>query len=123
MKHALLAACAALAPGQALAETTIIDTAGLPNQAVYETAQLTPLALSQQAGTPAVVLLRVPAGDEVPPHTAETALRLLTVIEGEMSWGDGESIDPEAETIDSPGSVLVLPLGVPHWLAARNGDV
>ena len=40
-----------------------------------------------------------------------------------MSWGDGETIDRAAERTYAPGSVLMLPSGLPHWLAARDGDI
>lgn len=122
MKTVMLAALATLASAAAHAETTIVDPATLPHKTVYEIAQLTPLALNE-AGAPAVVLLRVPAGQQVPPHTAAKGLRLITVIDGELFWGDGDTINRDAETVHAPGSVLVLPAGVSHWLAARNKDV
>ena len=122
MKRFMLAMIALSAPSIAAAETVEVDVSELPSRTVYETAQATPLAVTAD-GTPAIVLLRVPAGNEVPPHATESGLRLLTVIEGQMSWGDGETIDRAAERTYAPGSVLMLPSGVPHWLAARNGDV
>lgn len=123
MRIPALAAAIALAPMMAQAdETKLIDTSALPSMTVYEVAELTPLALSP-AGKPAVILLDLEDGDVVPPHAAETGLRLLTVIKGDMSWGDGSAVDEAAETVYPAGSVLTLPAGVDHWLAARNGDV
>ncbi|MEO1222669.1 MAG: hypothetical protein AAFX92_00445 [Pseudomonadota bacterium] len=106
----------------ALAETTLIDTSVLPAMQVYDVAELTPLAVSA-AGAPAVVLLDLDNGDVVPPHATESGLRLLTVLSGEMSWGDGSTIDQTQETVYPAGSILTLPAGQDHWLAARGGDV
>ncbi|MEM8587257.1 MAG: cupin domain-containing protein [Pseudomonadota bacterium] len=106
----------------ALAETTLIDTSALPAMQVYDVAELTPLAVSA-SGAPAVVLLDLDAGDVVPPHATQSGLRLLTVLSGEMSWGDGSTIDQAQETVYPAGSILTLPAGQDHWLAARSGDV
>ena len=123
MRMPALAASIALLPLSATAaETSLIDTSALPSKPVWEVAQLTPLALSAE-GAPAVVLLDLDAGVVVPPHATKTGLRLLTVISGDMSWGDGSTIDETAETVYPAGSILTLPAGLKHWLAARNGPV
>ena len=123
MKRAMLTLMALGASTVAMAETIELDLSELPSRTVFETAEAMPLAVTAD-GAPAVMLLRVPAGVEVPPHATETGLRLLTVIEGPMSWGDGETIDRAAERTYPAGSVLMLPAGLPHWLAARgDGDV
>lgn len=116
----ILAAALALMPLPAAAETSLIDTSVLPSQDVYDVATLTPLALAPD-GSPAVVLLDIEAGEVVPPHRAESGVRLVTVISGEMSWGDGSDVDEARETVHPQGSILVLPAGVDHWVAARNG--
>ena len=117
----LLAALALMTP-RAAAESIELDIGLLPSRTMHETALATPLAVTDD-GMPAVVLLRVPAGREVPPHAAESGLRLLTVIEGQLSWGNGDTVDRAAETLHRPGSVLMVPAASPHWLAARDGDV
>ncbi|MEM1427901.1 MAG: hypothetical protein AAGG09_00430 [Pseudomonadota bacterium] len=122
MKQPLLAALLAAAPALAAAETTLIDVDTLPSRTVYDVAELTPLALSAE-GAPAVVLLSLDAGDVVPPHAAESGLRLLTVLSGDLSWGDGGSIDGSKERLYGPGSLLTVPAGLDHWLAARSGPV
>jgi len=106
----------------AAAETTVVDLAALPGVEVYGTATLTPLALSA-AGSPAAVLLDLAAGEVVPPHATESGLRLLTVLSGDLFWGDGEAVDPAAETRHAPGAMLAIPAGADHWLAARNGPL
>lgn len=122
MKTLLFAALAAPFALPALAETVAVDPATLPAKTVYDAATLTPLVLSA-AGEPAVVLLDVAAGQVVPPHATESGLRLLTVISGDMSWGDGDTVDPAAEQIYPAGSFLLLPPGEMHWLAARSDAV
>ena len=123
MRIPTLSAIIALLPLSAGAEqTTLIDISVLPSVQAFDVAELTPLALTSD-GAPAVVLLDLEAGDVVPPHATETGLRLLTVISGQMSWGDGSVIDEAQEIVYPAGSVLTLPAGLDHWLAARNGDV
>lgn len=122
MKIILAALVLALTSSLAIADTTLIDTKKLPTKQVHEVAQLTPLVLDA-AGKPAVVLLDVAAGDVVPPHTAKSGLRLMTVLSGDLFWGDGSVADPEKETVYPAGSVLTLPAGLDHWLAARNGPI
>ena len=123
MRVPTLAAAIALLPLSANADqTTLIDTSTLPSVQAFDVAELTPLAITSE-GAPAIVLLDLQAGDVVPPHATETGLRLLTVISGDMSWGDGSVIDEVQETVYPAGSILTLPAGLDHWLAARNGDV
>ncbi|MEM6943230.1 MAG: hypothetical protein AAF416_20775 [Pseudomonadota bacterium] len=122
MRRAFAALLGIATCGVAQAETVLIDTERLPAREVYDVALLTPLALTPN-GTPAVVLLSLDAGDVVPPHTASGGLRLLTVLSGEMSWGDGAAIAEEQEVVHGPGSILALPADASHWLAARSGPV
>lgn len=117
---AALALCAL--PTAATAEADLIDVDALDKRIVFEVAELTPLALSAD-GTPAVVLLDVAAGDVVPPHAAIGALRILTVLSGELSWGDGSTVDEGKERIFTAGSVVTVPPYIDHWVAARSGPV
>ncbi|MEM9475739.1 MAG: hypothetical protein AAGA71_10610 [Pseudomonadota bacterium] len=109
-------------PAMATAETKLIDTSLLPARTVYDVAELTPLALTAE-GAPAMLLLSVDAGDVVPPHATQSGLRLLTVLSGEMSWGDGDAVDEGVERRFGPGSVLAVQAGDMHWVAARSGPV
>lgn len=104
----------------ALADTLPVDPAALESRIVHETGKLTPLALSA-AGSPAVGLLDVAAGDVVPPHATDSGLRLITVVSGTLFWGDGDTVDPAAEIAYPAGSFLLLPAGQMHWVAARDG--
>lgn len=122
MRPLLASMIMAALPVAALADTTLIDTGKLPTKEVYGIAELTPLAVSS-SGTPTVVLLDLEAGDVVPPHATKSHLRLLTVLSGDLSWGEGGTIDQARENVYPAGSVLTVPSGHDHWLAARNGPL
>lgn len=61
--------------------------------------------------------------DALPPYAAKRGLRLLTVISGAMSWGDGGKVDESRETVYPPGSLLTVPAKLDYWLAARSEPV
>ena len=109
-------------PASSAEQTSLLDTDSLPRKKVYGVADLTPLAVSE-AGTPVVALLDLRAGDVVPPHVTASGLRLLTVLQGNLSWGDGKKVDQAVERIYPAGSILMLPAGVYHWAASRSEDV
>lgn len=122
MKLSLLALAIAALPALAQAESKPIDLSGLPSKTVHEVATLTPLALTE-AGMPSMLLLDIPVGEVMPPHATPSGLRLLTVLSGEMSWGNGDTVDEGAETVYQPGDMLAIPAGADHWIAARSGPV
>ncbi|WP_299150885.1 hypothetical protein [uncultured Tateyamaria sp.] len=103
------------------ADTKLIDVDILESRQVHDVAKITPLAIVD--GKPMVLLLDLPAGGVVPPHAteSESGLRLLTVISGNLHWGDGTEMDQEQERVFPAGSVLVVSEQDPHWLAARDG--
>lgn len=109
-------------PVTAIAGTSLVDTKALPSQQAHDVVQLTPLARAASGAT-AVALLDIGAGTVVPPHASTGAVRLLTVLSGEMSWGEGSTIDETLETVYPAGSILAIAAGSDHWLAARSGDV
>ncbi|GFE66198.1 cupin domain-containing protein [Litoreibacter roseus] len=57
-----------------------------------------------------------------PPHSHPNA-RMSLVVEDTMYLGVGTSIDPDAEQVFEAGTVVLTPEGVPHRMAARDGDV
>jgi quercetin dioxygenase-like cupin family protein len=119
----VLAACASLAPSLTLAATTRLDLAKLQSEAIADGAQRTVLALGED-GRPLSVLLRLSKGQVLPPHGGDGGVRLVTVVSGTLSWGDGVQIAPGAEHRFGPGSVIVVPAeGGEHWAAARQDDV
>ncbi|MCH2067426.1 hypothetical protein [Shimia sp.] len=120
MKTLMSAVALTLLPAVATAETVKLDLDAVPGKTVHEVATLKPLALSAE-GTPLAVLLEVPAGKEVPAHATKAGLRMLTVVDGTLYWGDGDKIDASAETVYPQGSILMVRAGEMHWLAAREG--
>ncbi len=119
----VLAACAALAPSLASAGATRLDIAKLQGEAIADGAHRTVLAQGED-GRPLSVLLRLSKGQVLPPHGGDGGVRLVTVVSGTLSWGDGATIAPAAEHRFGPGSVIVVPAeGGEHWAAARQDDV
>lgn len=121
MRYLLPLLILSIVPATASAETMLIDVEKLKSKQVHKVALVTPLAVAD--GKPMIILLDVPAGAVVPPHKTEGGLRLMTVISGDLYWGDGNEIDQSQEKIYPAGSILTLPEQDPHWLAARAGDV
>lgn len=120
---ALMALAAVAGQSSAQAQSTPIDMESLTYETVHDVAERSILA-KDASGRPLVVLLRLHDGDFLPPHGAQGGLRLLTVLSGELSWGDGNDVDPDAERIFGPGTILVVPAeGGEHWAAARNGPI
>lgn len=120
----LTCALAALAiPGVVSAKSTKIDIDDLHYDIVHDTARRAILAVDSE-GRPLSFLLRIGKGHFLPPHGATGGIRLLTVLSGTLSWGDGGKVDPAAERGFGPGSVIVIPAqGGEHWAAARQDDV
>ncbi len=116
----LLAALAI--PSTVFAESRLIDTSVLASKEVHGAVQLTPLAVTGK-GTPAVVFLDLESGAVVPPHSAKSGVRLLTVVSGDMSWGDGDTIDEAKEHLYPAGSLVTIPADDPHFshLASSPG--
>ena len=107
----------------AAAQSIPLDLGRLGYAAVGDAARRATLALDDQA-RPRVVLLRILDGRLLPPHGGEGGARLLTVVSGTLSWGDGDPFDPARERTFGPGEIIVLPAGgAVHWAAARHGDV
>ena len=61
-------------------------------------------------------------GSVFPPHTHPDA-RMSIVLQGTVYLGIGEAVDQSLEQVFQAGTVAVTPAGVPHWMAARDGDV
>ncbi len=126
MKHRTLlpTALALLAlPDLASAQSTRLDIDQLNYETVDEAAQRALLAVDSK-GRPLTLLLRIGKGQFLPPHGGQGGIRLLTVVSGTLSWGDGDKVDPAAERSFGPGSLIVIPAtGGEHWAAARQDDV
>lgn len=64
--------------------------------------------------------VRIPAGARVLAHTHPQD-ELVTVIEGTWYLGEGERFDPAKLKGYPAGSFIVIPAGVSHFVAAKEG--
>ncbi len=65
---------------------------------------------------------KIPAGKHVRAHTHPQD-EPVTVIEGTWYLGQGERFDPAKLKGYPAGSFIVIPAGVPHFVAAQEGAV
>ena len=73
-------------------------------------------------GGPWIDRVKIPAGGRVLAHTHPED-ELVTVIEGTWFVGEGPKFDEAKLRPYPPGSFVVIPAGVPHFLAAKEGPV
>src|SRR5262245_21602677 len=66
--------------------------------------------------------VRIPKGVRVLAHTHPQD-EVVTVIEGTWYLGEGERFDPAKLKGYPAGSFIVIPYGVPHFVAATDGAV
>ena len=66
--------------------------------------------------------VKMPAGKRVLAHTHPQD-ELVTVIEGTWYLGEGAKFNPTNLKGYSAGSFIVIPAGVPHFVAAKEGPV
>jgi quercetin dioxygenase-like cupin family protein len=66
--------------------------------------------------------VKIPAGARVLAHTHPQD-ELVTVIEGTWYLGEGERFDPAKLKGYPAGSFIIIPAGVPHFVAAKSGGV
>jgi quercetin dioxygenase-like cupin family protein len=118
---AALAAFTSTAP--AMAQAVTLDKDALAYEIVHNDGRKAYLAKDAQ-DRPITEIVRLPDGGVMPPHKGGGGLKILTVVQGDLSWGDGMEVDPAKERVLAPGSVVVIPAeGGAHWKAARSGDV
>jgi len=66
--------------------------------------------------------VKIPAGARVLSHTHPHD-ELVTVIEGTWYLGEGAKFDPAGLRGYPAGSFIVIPAGVPHFVASKEGSV
>jgi quercetin dioxygenase-like cupin family protein len=66
--------------------------------------------------------VKIPAGSKVLAHTHPSD-EVVTVIEGTWYLGVGETFDESKLEPYPRGSFVVIPAGLPHFLATREGPV
>jgi quercetin dioxygenase-like cupin family protein len=89
---------------------------------VHGDGQMAPLALTE-SGKPLAVLIRLPKGGALKPHSGSAHWHFITVVSGTLSYADGDVLD-QTKLKDYPaGSVLVLPHELMHYAMARQTEV
>lgn len=66
--------------------------------------------------------VKIPAGKRVLAHT-HSHDEIVTVIEGTWYVGEGARFDAAKLKAYPAGSFIVIPAGIPHFVAAENGPV
>lgn len=66
--------------------------------------------------------VKIPAGKRVLAHT-HSHDEIVTVIEGTWCLGEGERFDAAKLKEYPAGSFIVIPAGLPHFVAAEKGSV
>jgi uncharacterized RmlC-like cupin family protein len=66
--------------------------------------------------------IKIPAGGRVLAHTHPQD-ELVTVVEGTWYVGEGRRFNSSKLEGYPAGSFIVIPAGVPHFVAAKNGSV
>ena len=78
------------------------------------------------AGDPAhgayALRARIAAGARLPPHTHPDT-RTTTVLSGTYWFAEGGTFDETKLHAYGPGTLIIVPAGVPHFSGARSGDV
>jgi quercetin dioxygenase-like cupin family protein len=118
----LLLAFASLSAPANEPATQLLDQNALPWKPVHGDGQMAPLALTE-SGKPLAVLIRLPKGGVLQPHSGSARWHFITVVSGTLSYADGDVLD-QGKLQDYPaGSVLVLPQGLMHYAMAQQNDV
>ncbi len=73
-------------------------------------------------GEPWIDRVKIPAGKYVAAHTHPQD-ELVTVIDGTWFVGVGDKYDPAKLKGYPPGSFVVIPAGLPHFVAAKESAV
>jgi len=66
--------------------------------------------------------VKIPAGARALAHTHPQD-ELVTVIEGTWYLGKGTKFDSAKLTGYTAGSFIIIPAGIPHFVAAKEGTV
>ena len=97
------------------------DVIWKPFPAFPTAARLAILVRDPTKDGPYVIRVKLPAGTKMFPHKHPED-RIYTVISGVFYIGLGDCFDESKLTAHSPGSVLILPGGQPHFHWAKSGE-
>ena len=86
------------------------------------------MAVSVVHGDPSVagpytMLIKIPAGMKIPPHSHADRWRTSVVISGTIYFGLGNTWDEAALKPFAPGTIWTEPPGANHFLWAKDGEV
>ncbi|MEZ5936854.1 MAG: cupin domain-containing protein [Hyphomonadaceae bacterium] len=120
VSFALVAALAACAHAPAGTDWTANQTYGPIGFASGVSASV----LSGKLGQPELYTIRVTIekGGIMPPHTHPDT-RMMTVLEGEVYYGMGETIDLASAPLYKAGDFFIVPGGAPHYASAATSSV
>jgi quercetin dioxygenase-like cupin family protein len=68
---------------------------------------------------PYIVLLKIPAGTTLMPHT-HSAEEVTTVVSGTLLFGTGDKVDAAKATELAAGGYVQVPAKAPHWARAKT---
>jgi quercetin dioxygenase-like cupin family protein len=121
---------AAIASSRSLAEQSKREIIGLTAQEVrwftppyyHDGRQRAQLVGDSNQGGPWIDRVKIPGGARVLAHT-HTQDELDTVIEGTGYLGEGAKFESAKLKGYPAGSFIVIPAGIPHFVAAKEGTV
>jgi quercetin dioxygenase-like cupin family protein len=76
----------------------------------------------KEQGSSYTLRLRLPGAYTIPLHWHPDTER-LTVLTGVVLFGAGDKMDPTKTTALGPGSYIVIPATVKHWVTARGSTI
>lgn len=74
------------------------------------------------AAAPYTMLIKIPAGMKIPPHSHPDRWRISVVVSGTLYFGFGNTWDDAALKAFTPGTIWTEPLGANHFVWAKNGE-
>jgi quercetin dioxygenase-like cupin family protein len=72
---------------------------------------------------PYTMLIKIPAGMKIPPHSHPDRWRTSVVVSGTLYFGFGNAWDEAALKPFTPGTVWTEPPGANHFVWAKDGEV
>lgn len=112
---------AALAQSSGLRRADGLEWRPAPND-LPKGAEVAVLYGDPRAPGPFVVRIRVKAGYQVPVHK-HPDLETVTLISGAIRVGEGQKLDPGAESFAHAGDFFAAPAGMGHWIAVNEDAV
>jgi quercetin dioxygenase-like cupin family protein len=102
--------------------TVVVSPAELPSQPVHGGAAQRCILLSAMQPGAIAALTEIGPHGRIPPHGHDHPdLVLLLVVRGPVLYADGEVYDAAALRPHEAGTLLLIPRGNVHFLAAQDG--